>query len=81
MKQGSRGTQVLDGSSLQTRSSVAFDKHYPNRKDIRKPYRKSKRFDRSCRNHGSCGYSQNNRELNDRRRELAASDSEREDGE
>lgn len=27
----------------------------------RKSYTKSKSFDRSCRNHGSCGYCQDNR--------------------
>lgn len=35
---------------------MSFDKNYPNRKDQRKPYRKSKAFDRTCRNHGSCSY-------------------------
>lgn len=35
---------------------MSFDKNYPNRKDKRKPYYKSKRFDKSCRNHGSCPY-------------------------
>lgn len=33
---------------------MGFDKNYPNRKDWRKPYRKSKAFDSSCRNHGGC---------------------------
>ena len=33
-----------------------FDKVYPNRKDWRKQYYKAKAFDRSCRNHGACGY-------------------------
>lgn len=33
---------------------MGFDKRYPKRKDRRKPYSGSKRFDRSCRNHGSC---------------------------
>jgi hypothetical protein len=34
---------------------MSFDNNeYPNRKDWIKPYRKSKRFDRTCRNHGSC---------------------------
>lgn len=33
---------------------MSFDKDYPNRKDIRKPYRDSRRFDTTCRNHGSC---------------------------
>jgi hypothetical protein len=40
---------------------MAFDKRYPNRKDNRLPYRKSKRFDRTCRNHGTCSYCANNR--------------------
>lgn len=35
---------------------MGFDKHYANRKDQREPYRGSKSFDRSCRNHGSCPY-------------------------
>lgn len=48
---------------------MAFDTHYPNRKDKRKAYRKSKAFDRSCRNHGSCSYCENNRLNGSRRRE------------
>ena len=40
---------------------MAFDKSYPNRKDHRSEYFGSKRFDKSCRNHGSCGYCQSNR--------------------
>jgi hypothetical protein len=35
-------------------NTMPFDKNYPNRKDKRKPYYGSKRFDASCRNHGSC---------------------------
>lgn len=35
--------------------------YYPNRKDWIKPYRKSKRFDRSCRNHGGCKYCEDSR--------------------
>ena len=51
---------------------MSFDPNYPNRKDRRKPYRKSKRFDRSCRNHGSCAYCRANRLWFDsRRREVA----------
>jgi hypothetical protein len=34
---------------------MSFDVEYPNRKDSRKPYyRRAKRMDRTCRNHGSC---------------------------
>lgn len=51
---------------------MAFDKNYPNRKDQRKPYRKSKAFDRSCRNHGSCGYCEDNRLHGNKRREQGA---------
>ena len=41
---------------------MAFDnKQYPNRKDQRRAYTGSKRFDRSCRNNGSCGYCKGNR--------------------
>ena len=42
---------------------MSFDnKSYPNRKDHRRPYlRGSKRFDRSCRNHGGCPYCERGR--------------------
>ena len=42
---------------------MSFDnKEYPNRKDNRrKYYRGSKRFDRSCRNHGRCPYCEQGR--------------------
>ena len=48
---------------------MSFDKSYPNRKDIRKPYYKSAYFDRSCRNHGSCGYCEGNRTYSSKHRE------------
>ena len=48
---------------------MAFDNQYPNRKDQRKPYRRSKAFDRSCRSHGSCSYCERNRLFSSRRRE------------
>jgi len=38
-----------------------LDKAIIHGKEKRKPYRKSKRFDRSCRNHGSCDYCKDNR--------------------
>lgn len=40
---------------------MSFDNDYPNRKDWRKPYRGSKRFDKNCRCHGKCGYCEGNR--------------------
>ena len=47
---------------------MSFDKDYPNRKDHRKPYYRSKRFDRSCRNHGSCPWCLGNRTHKNARR-------------
>ncbi len=48
---------------------MSFDNKYPNRKDWRQPYRRSKAFDRHCRNHGSCSYCEDNRLHGNRRRE------------
>lgn len=55
---------------------MSFDNDYPNRKDKRKPYRKSKAFDRTCRNHGSCAYCAEGRQHNNKKRELIAKDRE-----
>lgn len=46
---------------------MSFENFYPNRKDQRKPYRKSKAFDRTCRNHGSCPYCESGRKHRERR--------------
>jgi len=40
---------------------MTFDKAIRHGKVKRRPYRGSKRFDRSCRNHGACGYCRCNR--------------------
>jgi len=40
---------------------MSFDKYYPNRKDWRRQYYGSKRFDYSCRNHGGCPYCEGGR--------------------
>jgi len=40
---------------------MSFDIEYKNRKDHRKRFYGSKQFDRSCRNHGGCGYCLDNR--------------------
>lgn len=41
-------------------------------KEHRKPYRKSKRFDRTCRNHGACSYCRANRTHFDEKRRNAS---------
>lgn len=51
---------------------MGFDRKYPNRKDKRKPYRKSARFDRSCRPNGKCDYCRNNRMHGDKKRKAQA---------
>ncbi len=43
-------------------------------KEKRKLYRKSKAFDRSCRNHGSCAYCLSNRKYADKKRQQSAYD-------
>lgn len=40
---------------------MSFDNHYPKKKDWRKTYHQSKRFDRTCRPGGSCPYCRSNR--------------------
>lgn len=56
---------------------MSFDKSYPHRKDIRAPYRGSKRFDASCRPNGGCPWCQRNRTFNDLKRAESAKDRER----
>ncbi len=40
-----------------------FSKDWKGRKENRKGYTRSKAFDTTCRNHGSCDYCRNNREF------------------
>lgn len=40
---------------------MSLDKSIANGREYRKPYRKSKAVDSSCRNHGSCAYCKANR--------------------
>ena len=51
-----------------------FEKHYPNRKDWRKPYVKGKPgyYDRRCRCNGPCTHCQATRLYQDRRERAAA---------
>lgn len=46
---------------------MSLDKAIESGKEKRKQYRKSKVFDRSCRNHGSCGYCEDNRAYRSKR--------------
>lgn len=54
---------------------MSFDKEYPKRKDKRKAYRRSKAFDRTCRNRGTCAYCATGRAHNTEKR-IAQADAE-----
>lgn len=46
---------------------MGHEKAIASGKEHRKPYRRSRRFDRTCRNHGSCNWCRSNRTYFDRR--------------
>lgn len=45
---------------------MSLDQAIAHGKERRKPYRDARRFDRSCRNHGSCCYCYKGRQRNKR---------------
>jgi hypothetical protein len=49
-------------------------KYSQRKKDWRKPYTKSKRFDKSCRCHGGCPYCEGNRTHKHKKQEKSAED-------
>ena len=51
---------------------MSLEKAIKHGKEKRKQYRGSKSFDRTCRNHGSCKYCQNNRLHCDKKRKHSA---------
>ena len=53
---------------------MSLEKAIAHGKEHRKPYRGSKAFDCSCRNHGSCGYCENNRTLFDKKARMRTAD-------
>jgi hypothetical protein len=53
---------------------MSFDKNYPNRKDHRRHYRRSKAFDRSCRNHGRCSWCESDRLIQTLKADIKASE-------
>ena len=46
---------------------MSLEKAIEHKKEKRKPYRGSKAFDCSCRNHGSCSYCESNRTIFDKK--------------
>lgn len=50
---------------------MSLNKAISSGKEHRKPYRKSKAIDYSCRNHGSCAYCKRNRLHNTKKKLLA----------
>ena len=53
---------------------MGLDKAVENHKEHRKPYRGSKTFDRTCRNHGSCDWCRDNRLYNSRKKLESSND-------
>lgn len=51
---------------------MSLDKAIKHGKEKRKPYKNSKAFDYSCRNHGSCGYCECNRTHFDKKKRKAS---------
>lgn len=51
---------------------MSLDKAVQHKKEHRQPYRKSKSFDASCRNHGRCSWCEHNRRYHDIKAELSA---------
>lgn len=48
-------------------------------RSIKRPYRKSRRFDKTCRNHGACSYCRNNRLYSSNKKLIAIKDEEKEE--
>jgi len=53
---------------------MSFDQSINHRKEHRKPYYDSRRWDRTCRNHGSCGWCYSNRLFSSTRSQFRVQD-------
>jgi hypothetical protein len=53
---------------------MSLEKAIKYNKEKRKPYRDSKAWDSSCRNHGSCSWCENNRLYSEKKRKASAKD-------
>jgi hypothetical protein len=53
---------------------MSLDKAIEHGHEHRKPYTKAKKFDRTCRNHGSCNWCRDDRTYKFRKREMAEDD-------
>lgn len=57
---------------------MSLDKAIEHGKEHRKPYRKGKAVSKLCRNHNGCGWCEDNRTYNSRRKKLEMKDKENE---
>ena len=57
---------------------MSLEKAIKHKKEYRKPYRGSAQFDRSCRNHGNCGYCVSNRTYSSNKKVYSSKDQLRE---
>lgn len=59
---------------------MSLDKAIEHGKEKRKPYRKAKAVDRTCRNHGSCEWCRENRTYKNRKRMAGVKDESKDYG-
>ncbi len=55
---------------------MSLDKSIKSGKDKRKPYRKAKSIDSSCRNHGGCPWCEGNRKYQEKKQQQSADERE-----
>jgi hypothetical protein len=53
---------------------MSLEKAIKHKKEKRKPYRDSKAWDSSCRNHGSCSWCESNRLHSEKKRKASSKD-------
>ena len=57
-------------------NAMSLDKGIKSGKEKRKPYRKAKSFDSSCRNHGGCPWCESNRTFQEQKEQQSAKERE-----
>ncbi len=60
----------MSDNKQQGNSAMSLDKAIEHGHEHRKPYKGAKRFDKTCRNHGSCNWCQENRTYKFRKKEM-----------
>lgn len=59
---------IKSKAQIPRKTLMSLNKAIEHKKEKRKPFRKSKAFDATCRNHGSCSYCEQNRTFSSRKK-------------